>query len=135
MNDYVLDVNTLISAFLLSETSVAAKCYYKAKDTGRIVCSDDIFNELADVFIRPKFDRYLVLEKRLQIIDELKGLMTFVPVSIVINACRDPKDDKFLELAIASRATCIVTGDKDLLVLHPFHEISIVTPADFLLQF
>ena len=49
-----------------------------------------------------------------------------------IRICRDPKDDKILELAISGNADCIVTGDDDLLVLNPFREVAIVTPADFL---
>lgn len=48
-----------------------------------------------------------------------------------IAACRDPKDDKFLELAVNGGADLIVSGDADLLVLHPFREIPIVTPAAF----
>jgi uncharacterized protein len=48
-----------------------------------------------------------------------------------IAACRDPKDDKFLELAVNGRADLIVTGDADLLALDPFRGIPIVTPAAF----
>jgi uncharacterized protein len=48
-----------------------------------------------------------------------------------IAACRDPKDDKFLELAVNGHADLIVTGDADLLTLNPFREIPIVTPAQF----
>jgi predicted nucleic acid-binding protein len=46
-------------------------------------------------------------------------------------ACRDPKDDKFLELAVNGRANLIISGDADLLALNPFREIPIVTPATF----
>ncbi len=46
--------------------------------------------------------------------------------------CRDPDDDKFLELALNGEADLIVTGDDDLLALHPFHSIPIVTPAAYL---
>ena len=49
-----------------------------------------------------------------------------------VTACRDPDDDMFLEVAVNGRATHIVTGDKDLLALHPFRGIPILTPADFL---
>lgn len=47
-------------------------------------------------------------------------------------ACRDPKDDKFLHVAVNGEAEAIITGDADLLALHPFHGVEIVTPADFL---
>jgi len=56
----------------------------------------------------------------------------FVIISETIRACRDPKDDKFLELAVSGRAACIVTGDDGLLTLSPFREIPIMTPAAFL---
>jgi len=52
-----------------------------------------------------------------------------------ITACRDPKDNKFLELAIAGNATHIVSGDNDLLELSPFEQIQIVTPEAFLAPF
>jgi predicted nucleic acid-binding protein len=55
-----------------------------------------------------------------------------VDVTERVAACRDPKDDKFLELAVSGRASCIVSGDKDLLALHPFRGIAILNPAAFL---
>ena len=55
------------------------------------------------------------------------------PVTIIerIAECRDPTDDKFLELAINGHADLIVSGDADLLALDPFRQIPIVPPADF----
>lgn len=132
INNFVLDANTLISAFLLSHASIAAQAYSKAKNEGQIVLSENTFNEFSDVFVRPKFDRYLSLKQRLTAIEDLKTLIKIIPVTISIKACRDPKDDKYLELAIESDATCIITGDKDLLVLNPFEGILILTAADFL---
>ena len=52
-------------------------------------------------------------------------------IELHIGVCRDPNDDKFLELALSGGADCIVSGDKDLLVLHPFRGVPIVTPRDF----
>jgi len=134
-NTLVLDTNTLRGAFLLSDSSAAAKAYYKAKTTGKIVYSEETFNEFSDVFVRPKFDRYLPLAKRLIIIEDLKALAKIIPITNTVRACRDPKDDKYLELAVSSAASCIITGDKDLLVLNPFGDISILTPGDFMKAF
>jgi uncharacterized protein len=50
----------------------------------------------------------------------------------VVRVCRDPNDDKFLEVAVNGRADTLITGDTDLLVLDPFERISIITPADYL---
>ena len=64
----------------------------------------------------------------------LKTLMAaaeLVTITERVAACRDPTDDKFLELAINSRADLIVSGDGDLLALGPFCQIPIVTPGVF----
>jgi predicted nucleic acid-binding protein len=54
-----------------------------------------------------------------------------VTITERITECRDPTDDKFLELAVSERADLVLTGDKDLLVLNPFRDIPIVSPATF----
>ena len=51
-----------------------------------------------------------------------------VSVSSVVTDCRDAKDNKFLELAIDGVATCIITGDQDLLVLHPLPDYLYCNP-------
>ena len=63
----------------------------------------------------------------------VRMLATAEPVTISerIAVCRDPTDDKFLELAVNGRADLIVSGDADLLALNPFRDIAIVTPAVF----
>lgn len=52
-----------------------------------------------------------------------------------VRACRDAKDNKYLELALAAQADAIISGDEDLLVLHPWRGIPILRPAEFLRQF
>jgi predicted nucleic acid-binding protein len=81
---------------------------------------------------REKFDRYLTREERDQCLIKLLHEATLVEIGEEVRACRDPKDDKFLELAVSGRASCLVTGDQDLLILHPFRGIPIMTPAQFL---
>lgn len=58
-----------------------------------------------------------------------------VAITEQIDECRDPSDNKFLELALCGNADVLVTGDNDLLVLNPFRGIAIVTPRDFLIDF
>ncbi|MEW6181847.1 MAG: putative toxin-antitoxin system toxin component, PIN family [Bacillota bacterium] len=58
---------------------------------------------------------------------------TFIEINERIRACRDPKDDMFLELAVSGAATCIISGDEDLLQLNPFRGIPIVKPDEFLI--
>ena len=64
----------------------------------------------------------------------LEFLSAFIREAEVIDVvddvtdCRDPKDNKFLELALSGRASHIVTGTRDPPVLHPFRGIAIVSP-------
>jgi predicted nucleic acid-binding protein len=59
-------------------------------------------------------------------------LSELVPVDSVITECRDPKDNKFLELAVDAQVDYLVSGDKDLLVLDPFRGIPVLSAQDFL---
>ncbi|MCB0109573.1 MAG: putative toxin-antitoxin system toxin component, PIN family, partial [Caldilineaceae bacterium] len=74
---------------------------------------------------------YISEEQRLLFLANFLQLAVSVEVTQQISACRDPKDDKFLELAVNGNADCIVTGDKDLLVLHPFEGVAILTLTEF----
>lgn len=130
-NLFVINTNVLISAFILPG-SAARKALNKARKEGFLIVSDESANELTEVLIRPKFDKYLSLDIRLEIIDDFISLACFIKPEITIAACRDAKDNKFLELAFSAKASCIISGDRDLLVLNPFQGIPIKTVAEFL---
>lgn len=55
-----------------------------------------------------------------------------VDPSVLDPPCRDPRDNKFLALALTAAAAFLVSSDADLLILHPWHDIPILTPAQFL---
>ncbi len=97
-----------------------------------MLISETTFAELADVLARPKFTPYVSMSDRQQFIRQLGRVSEMVPITRIMRECRDPKDDKFLELAVNGRADVIITGDKDLLALNPFCGIPILTPAQYL---
>ena len=132
---FVFDTNALISAALIPK-SVNGLALKHAVKTGTIVVSEPVLHEFTEVLFRKKFDKYFINdEERIEAIKQLEGnAMWYFPV-ITITACRDPKDNKFLELALTAKAACIVSGDEDLLTLHPFHNIPILKAAVFLQQF
>lgn len=131
---FVFDTNAQISAYILAG-SKNRKAYNKAFDKGVLVYSSTTFDEFAETFVRSKFEKYLTLERRFAAIKEFSEKAFLINVEISISVGRDPKDNKFLELAVAANASCIVTGDKDLLILHPFRNISILNAVDFLDRF
>ena len=90
--------------------------------------------ELNDVLARKKFDRYVPIEKRKEFLAALVKQVEFVEITEEITDCRDPADNKFLELAVCGGAHCIVSGDGDLADLHPFRGIRILSSHEFITQ-
>lgn len=133
-NLFVIDTNTLISAFLFRYSS-PRQALEKADTKGKICSSSNTFNEFSEVFLRSKFDKYISPEEKLLALNKFKERAIFIEISETIADCRDPKDNKFLELAVSANASCIITGDKDLLILHPFRGIPILNATDFLNNF
>jgi uncharacterized protein len=127
----VIDTNVIVSA-LIFYNSPTMQTFREAKEKGVLLISDSILAELIDVLSRSKFDRYLAREIRQDFLAILSAEAEIIEITEKIEICRDPKDDKFLELAISGNATHIITGDQDLLALHPFRGISILTPRQFL---
>lgn len=128
---FVFDTNVLISAFLFSQ-SKPRQALDQATVIGVILLSNSVLSELEEVLYRPKFDRYLTKERRQEFLEDLTENAQFIDVTEQINECRDPKDNKYLELALSGQAECIVTGDDDLLVLNPWRGIEILTVQEFL---
>jgi putative PIN family toxin of toxin-antitoxin system len=83
---------------------------------------------------RSKFDRYASLEARRDFVGFLCATIHIVQIRRSVHICRDPEDDKFLDVAVNGGAVAIVTGDSDLLALGSFEDISIVTPAGYLAE-
>ena len=128
---FVFDTNVIVSALLIKK-SVARRAFDKAREAGDILLSFEIIEELSDVLGRPAFDRYLDEDDRMQFLTLLVKEATLVEVTERIKECRDPKDDKFLELAVNGKADFIISGDEDLQVLNPFRKIAIISPREFL---
>jgi len=121
----------IVSSLLFSH-SIPRQALNKALDTGKILISQEIILELTQVLNRNKLNKYLLKEERLKFLaDFLKDVQT-VTIYQKIDACRDKKDNKFLDLAICGQAQYIITGDQDLLILNPFSGIYIINPKQFL---
>jgi len=128
---FVIDTNVLVSAVLLPR-SVPRQASDRSADHGRIIISTATMAELDEVLRRPRFEKYISARERLEFLSGFLDTAEVVAITTALATCRDPKDDKFLELAVSGQAKCIVSGDEDLLCLNPFGEIAIVTPKTFL---
>lgn len=125
----VVDTNVFISA-ALKERSLPYEAVHLAAERDLLLKSSTTEQELLITLARPRLTP-LIPEDFLVWLDEVLTVAELVPITERIAACRDPKDDKFLELAVNGRAGLIVSGDADLLALDPFRGIPIITPAAF----
>jgi len=127
----VLDTDVYVSR-LLREQSIPGRSVARAWTEATTLISKATIEELREVLLREKFARFLRLEQIDQYIAQVWGLGLQIIDPAPVRACRDPKDDKFLEVAVHGRAEAIVTGDQDLLNLNPFRGIAILTPREYL---
>ena len=129
----ILDSNVILSAALF-KTSPTRQTLDKAINNGQVILSEPTLAELYEIFDRPKFDKYLSKISRDQFLNDFIAIAENIKILERFSACRDRKDDKFLELAVNGNADLIITGDQDLLVLNSFRNIKIITPSDFLIN-
>jgi uncharacterized protein len=135
INKFIIDTNVLIS-YALAYHSSSGQAVRLAFNLGQVIYSKETFDELATKLSHKKFNRYIDEHDKLLFLQKYLSQAQRVEITTQITACRDIKDNKFLSLAVTSQANAIITGDKDLLVLHPFNEkIAILNPVDFLNQY
>lgn len=128
---YVFDTNVIVSA-LLFENGKPAQALRLALATSEVLLSLELLEELNDVLRRERFNRYITSEEREEFLEALVERAVLVEIIEKVQECRDPKDDKVLELALNGEAQYIISGDRDLLVLHPFRGVAVMKPDEFL---
>lgn len=130
MPNVVFDASSLVGA-LLKEGSAPERAFLLARAKEQICISAAVESEIREVFGRAKFRRYLTPRRVERLLDLLLAAAIIVEPAEAIFDCRDPKDNKYLELALAAEAKTIVSSDSDLLSLDPWRGIRIISPAAY----
>lgn len=130
----VFDTNVLLSAAMLPKSTPAQAVGIALRASNRfmLVLSEATWAEFLDVLYRPKLDKYLNPARRAEFVRLIEASADWVEIHTAVVDCRDPRDNKFLDVALATQATCVVTGDADLLVLTPWRGTAVLTPAQFI---
>jgi uncharacterized protein len=123
----VLDTNVLIAAFIAK-----GLCHTLVEQCLRVHCvitSEFILGEVRETLTA----KFKYSDEDANAVDALlRSRMRLVePIPLPCSVCRDPDDDMVLATAFAGEAACIITGDKDLLALETFGEITILSPSEF----
>lgn len=127
----VIDTNVLISYFIRYRSTVG-QAVDVILERHTPLYSAETLHEFVAKISSPKFAPYVSPTTIRTFVERYAALGRVVVEVEPLMASRDPKDDKFLSLAVAGNAECIVSGDKDLLILNPFRGIAILPPATFL---
>lgn len=130
----VLDTGILVSALIRPRGTIGDILHALRDGRFTAIYSTSMMLEVIEVLSRPKIQEKYHIQP-----DDIEALINLVRLrgelvrpKQTITACRDPKDNKFLEAALAGEADAIVTGDDDLLVLNPFESVDILRPAELL---
>jgi putative PIN family toxin of toxin-antitoxin system len=130
----VVDTGVFVSALIRCQGTTGAVLGALRDGRFSAIYSTETLVEIVDVLgrdhIRAKY--HLQPDDITALIQLIRLRGELVIPTEKVNACRDPKDDKFLEAAVAGRAECIVSGDADLLDMKSFEGIPILRPAEFL---
>jgi putative PIN family toxin of toxin-antitoxin system len=126
----VVDTSVVIG-FYLGRKSAAHAAFLSLRHSHHLLASEDTLHEFSDVLLRKKFER-IPRDLRLAFIAEYERTVILIEPHVQIAACVDPKDDKFLSLAVSGNASLMLTDDDHLVRLHPFRGIDIINPSDYL---
>ena len=126
----VVDTDVFVSAIIFPR-SAPRQVVDDAPDQGVLLLCEATMSELRDVLSRSKLDRYVSRSERRLVLAQIGSAAEFVPIIRLVRECCDPKDDRFLEVALNGRADLIITGDADLLARHPWRKVAISSPADY----
>ena len=127
----IFDASALVSAALKAD-SVPERALLRAEEVDVFALSAAVDAEIAGVLNRPRFARAIPPARRERVLEILRRSAVWFEPAERVTDCRDPKDNKYLELAFAAGADTIVSSDDDLLVLHPWRGVQIQLPGDYL---
>lgn len=130
-NIFICDTNVLVSSLFRRNSPPSEAITYIKSITGGLAFSDETFQELSEVLQRPKFDKFISVQTRRIFLEEIQEVASFYEILQKTDICRDPKDNKFLDVALASHTEYLITGDEDLLVLESIGNTAIITPRNF----
>jgi len=127
----VLDTSVIVSA-LLKPDGKSRRVFKIVLENHKPLLSIDQLAELEIVLQKSKFEKFITLQDRFEILALLLDKGELVNVISNTSICRDESDNKFLNLAVDGKADIIITRDPDLLILADEFSIRIANPEQFL---
>jgi uncharacterized protein len=127
----IIDTNIWISFLLTKDYKKLDRIINHRKII--IVVSKELIEEIIEVTQREKFKKYFAFRDLKDLLKRIESRSVFVNVKSEVSECRDSKDNFLLSLALDGKATHLITGDKDLLILKKFQKAKILSITEYLL--
>jgi putative PIN family toxin of toxin-antitoxin system len=131
-NKVIIDTNLWIN-FLLTK-ALSRFDSIIARRRLNLIFSQELVDEFVEVTQRKKFRKYFSLQDVESLLIKIRNRAIFIEVTSRATTCRDAKDNFLLALATDSRATHLITGDKDLLILERYGNTKILTISEYLTE-
>ena len=127
----IFDASAVVSA-ALKEESIPGQALLWADRNEVFALSEPVHHEISGVLDRQRFALSISPERKRTVMGVIRDRASWWSPTLQVTDCRDAKDNKYLELALASQAKIIVSGDNDLLILDPWRGVRILRPAEYL---
>lgn len=127
----VFDASSIVGA-ALKQASTPMRAVQVARERDVIALSAAVYDEIREVLSRPKFAKALLPDRQAEILELLSAAAIWAEPQGLVTDCPDPGDNKYLELAVSSGASIIVSSDRHLLDMHPWRGVTILRPAEYL---
>ena len=136
MHKIVLDTNILISAIISYGYPYRILHNLVATERVKLCLSEPVLNEYSEVTIRTKFAQYKDFKQNaLFIITNIKRVGKLYKPNIQIDLIIDKDDNKFLELAVFSKANFLITGNINHFTFSEYKGVKIISPKDYIEKF
>jgi putative PIN family toxin of toxin-antitoxin system len=123
----LLDTNVLIAAFVAR--GFCSELLEHCVRQHSLVTSDFIIAEFRDKLSNKFKYKSEKINRTTELL--LSRMKVVVYTRLEQSVCRDPDDDNVLAAAIEGKCDCIITGDKDLLIIKQYGDIDILSPSEF----
>jgi hypothetical protein len=128
----VVDTNVLVSSLLGKSYPYKILFDVVLEDRATLFVSPTIMEEYEGVLSRKKFQKQTTFHSDAKnLVESIAYVSTLITPKVSINVLPDKSDNKFLELAVASQADCLITGNRKHFPFKLFENTFIISPREY----
>jgi len=132
MQRIIIDTNVLVSALIQRNYPYFIVYNYVFENLVEVCISKELFEEYLEVLNRPKFSKYPDFTSKAELVlAQIEAKSSKFQPTQQVNIIQDDADNRLLELALASKADFIITGNTNDFTMSHFQGTKIVSPKEY----